>query len=258
MKVKYCQPILDILLNAPKPLSPALVANMRGKSCGYADNDPLVCCPLEPRSRRNSYDYDYENNGYYPPTTTTEKPWVWDIEPNKEENRPNSLNDNFHYEWEYYNFKPYRHNNFGFPHRPFPPPHHHGGGPPPNRDKKFFFFDFEDPRTFQNCPPSISDEFEEPDQFKNVPGMGNRHPIRVPIDAARPDIVTEIRPNPTPGDRPLIFSTGIPVATTVPTPVDPSALPADKLELINPASCGLSINNRIIGGEDAGPGQFPW
>lgn len=260
MRVKYCQPIMRILANAPKPLSPNLIANVRGKSCGYSGRDPLVCCPLEQRSRRNSFEFDY-NHGYYP-TTTTEKPWVWDVEPKRDDrrsydNRPNSLNDRFNYDWEYYNFKHFM-PNFGFN---LHPPHHQGDRgpvPPKNLDKKFFFFDFEDPRTFQNCPPSISDEFEMPDDLKHVRPVKNFHPIRVPMDASNPNIVTEIRPSTTVRDRPLIFSTGIPPATTQPTPVNPNALPADKLALINPPSCGISINNRIIGGEDAGPGQFPW
>lgn len=248
MKVKFCQPILNQLANAPKPLSPNLIADVRGKSCGYEGNDPLVCCPLEIRSRRNSYGYDDELD-----TTTTEQPWVWDVEKNPTysdqnnyDNRKNTLFDNFNYDWEFYNFK---HNDYH--HRP-----HHNGGSSRNPRKKFFFFDFEDPRTFQNCPPSISDEFEMPDEFKHVKPVKNFHPIHVPTDELNPNVVTEIRPNA--DDKPLIFSTGIPPVATPPTPVDPSTLPDSKLALINSQSCGISINNRIIGGEDAGPGQFPW
>lgn len=256
MKVKFCQPILNILANAPKPLSPNLIANVRGKSCGYSDNDPLVCCPLELRARRNSFD-DYDN-GYYP-ATTTDKPWVWDVESNNDDRntfdrRPNGLSGRFNYDWEYYNFKHFM-DNMAFNWH-----HHHGGSPhnPKRSQKKFFFFDFEDPHTFQNCPPSISHEFEMPDELKHIRPVKNVHPIRVPMDESNPNIITEIRPSTTPGDQPLIFSTGTPAVTTQPTPVDPNALPTDKLALINSPSCGVSINNRIIGGEDAGPGQFPW
>lgn len=32
----------------------------------------------------------------------------------------------------------------------------------------------------------------------------------------------------------------------------------EKMKLINSDLCGISINTRIIGGEDAGVNQFPW
>lgn len=248
MKVKYCQPILNTLSKAPKPLSPNLILDIRHKACGYADTDPLVCCPLEPRSRRHSYDDDYDHR-----YTTTEKPWVWGVEEDSSYNKlgpydhKNTVHNRFNYDWEFYNFK-HMFDNFPSHYRP----HHHGHQKNPK--KKFFFFDFEDPRTFQNCPPSISDEFEAPNELKNVKPVKDFHPILVPMDASNPSVVTVINP----AESNSVFSTGLPPTTTQPTPVDPNALPTDKLSLINAASCGLSINNRIIGGEDAGPGQFPW
>lgn len=246
MRLKYCQPILNTLSQAPKPLSTNLILDIRHKACGYADTDPLVCCPLEPRNRRNSYD------GYDEEYTTTEKPWVWGVEKDGENDAYDhkiSLHSRFNYDWEFYNYK-HMLDDIANHYRP----HHHGHHKYPR--KKFFFFDFEDPHTFKNCPPSISDEFEAPDEFKHVKPVKNFHPIHVPLDESNPAVVTVINPSAT--DSNLIFSTGLPPTTTHPTPVDPKTLPADKIALLNSPSCGVSINNRIIGGEDAGPGQFPW
>lgn len=248
-RLKLCQPIVNALIKAPKPLSQNLIWNIRDKSCGYAGNEPLICCPIEIRHRRNSYDWGEDE------ATTTEKPWVWDVDTDTHghdneahEHKKNSLYNRFNYDWEFYNFK-HMLDDLAFNYRP----HHQGSSKNPK--KKFFFFDFEDPRTFRNCPPSFSDEFELPEEFKDVKPVKNYHPIRVPMDAANPSVITEIRPN---LETNLVFSTGTPPAVSPPTAVDSNTLPADKLALINSPSCGVSINTRIIGGEDAGPGQFPW
>lgn len=95
-----------------------------------------------------------------------------------------------------------------------------------------------DPNTNQNNPPSFSREFPMPSTFNYV----------------RPEYVT-------PKVVPATTTQATIIPVTTPTPPIPTVTPpptAEKLKLINDAACGISLGNRIIGGEDAGVGQFSW
>lgn len=94
----------------------------------------------------------------------------------------------------------------------------------PGRRRNNFHPHFEDPSTKKNCPPGFSREFDLPE---------NITPITPSIDISR-------------------ASSSSSETTTTESPAD------SKLSLINSELCGISVNTRIIGGEDAGPGQFPW
>ncbi|XP_059611759.1 uncharacterized protein LOC132258448 [Phlebotomus argentipes] len=53
-------------------------------------------------------------------------------------------------------------------------------------------------------------------------------------------------------------NTVTPVAPSLDSPGSAETTTSNKQSLVNSDLCGISVNTRIIGGEDAGPGQFPW
>ncbi|XP_055679603.1 phenoloxidase-activating factor 3 [Lutzomyia longipalpis] len=96
--------------------------------------------------------------------------------------------------------------------------HHDYDRKPGGKWRNSYHPHFEDPDTRKNCPPGFSKEFD------------------------LPETVTPV------ADDAAISTTATPEVSTMDT----------KLSLINSELCGISVNTRIIGGEDAGPGQFPW
>lgn len=190
--LKYCEPVRRFLTKTIHPITHNLADKIKSFSCGYYENEPMVCCP-DPRMRRSNF----HHRSFYP---STEKPWVWDVEENTE--------NYHHHNHDYYNFNQIP------------------DGSKFEGKMKEFHAHFEDLKTHKNCPPSFSEEFDlEP---------SNAIPV-VAVAAVPTTVVPD-----------------------VPT-ADPSILDrAGKKSLINSGTCGISINTRIIGGEDAGPGQFPW
>lgn len=221
------------LSEAPQPLPADFVKELRKKSCGYSGSEPLVCCSAESRWRRNSFPWHE--------STSSERPWVWDVSENTPRpslpapapapNQPNLFNriDTVHDKnWDFYDF-----------------PNHNRGQWNRNKHntnkhskKKPILFDFEDPQTSQNCPPSFSDDFVVPTNYNSVePSRGQK----------QPDIETN-----------LIFAPHEDNIWLNAAAVTRNRISTDKYSLINSPNCGISIHARIIGGDDAGPGQFPW
>lgn len=219
IKMRDCAPLMKQLVSALLPLSMNLVKDLRKTSCGYAGIDPLVCCP----------------SGMIAPgflrDVTTERPWIWDVsnkglaQPTKDQWRSN------------------KHTKYV--------------GPKQTK-KKHFFFEFEDPRTFRNCPPSFSHDFNMPPRFQNTAPVRNFHPLRINVDGMSPSDISSIRGANEDIEPNLIFSNSNDIGSTVIVFPTVASIPAHKAHLINQKHCGISINSRIIGGEDAGPGQFPW
>lgn len=159
-----------------------------------------------------------------------DEPWVWDISSKSIEHPINSavLNNRAFY-------VPPSRNGLDFDSsrelRPFKRNKE-------SKTKKPFRVNFEDPGTKKNRPPSFSTDFNMPEHCED---MHIPHPLRAPVH----------RPN----DQPPSFSHHLTPHVVYPNEIDSVE---EKLRMINPTNCGVSINSRIIGGEDAGPGQFPW
>ena len=44
INIRNCVPIITILTNSPRPLSPEVLQMLRNAQCGFEGNDPMVCC----------------------------------------------------------------------------------------------------------------------------------------------------------------------------------------------------------------------
>jgi len=209
--------------------------SLRNKICGYEGTDVTVCCPsFDQRHRRDSFRFD----------TTTDEPWIWDIEDTTTttsqsyqhinlNNRFGSINDDS----DFRNFLQPHRTEFGDLDSKFNEFHQNNFKRKPAKPfrRRDFLFHFEDPMTYKNCPPAISNEFELPDDFKHVVPPND-------INLSLPLIPTTTPQNEMDGNENS----------------SPDLSREEKMKLVNTEFCGISINTRIIGGEDAGPGQFPW
>lgn len=219
------------------------------------------------------------NREYFP--VTTEESWVWDVEQDKpkigmrvnpttetpeQQPRPDAENSdeenlNFHF----------------LPHYPSYGQRYPGGGGGHStgivgashnqltpgyggyKRHKYFHAHFEDPKSKKNCPPSFSVEFDLPNSIEGEPPkivddvLLPPSPRYTPTTTTAPTMIPEVATEP----------------TIVPDPIPPTTLPdeemtelerqrMEKMKLVNSDLCGISINTRIIGGEDAGINQFPW
>lgn len=250
IKLKECKTIALTIFAAPKPLSSDLMKDIRKKACGFVGNDPLVCCPpaeILPRSFRE---------------VTSEKPWIWDVissqpkptksKPSNQPNLFNRLNSNWNNNWN--NFNVPRPNDVHSPQKPYPNKNTYT-----RKTKKHYFFDFEDPRTFRNCPPSFSPDFNIPKKFQHVKPIKNFHDISNNGFGSGTPNHNGFDSNHVDNEHDFVFPNMPNLPVDIPKfPSRVSKFPLEKLNLVNRESCGLSINARIIGGDNAVPGQFPW
>ncbi|XP_055903965.1 uncharacterized protein LOC129939827 [Eupeodes corollae] len=108
--------------------------------------------------------------------------------------------------------------------------------------------DFEDPHTRKNCPPSFEDGFEDEININS-----RRKQFKPIIDPHGYDSFDALYGYPAPSG--FKFSKLDP---TVEPPVTKRIEIDYKSKQLNSEYCGLSVNTRIVGGKDSGPGQFPW
>lgn len=233
IKLRDCPSIRNALYSAP---SLDIFSNeIRKLACGY--NGFLICCPpLKVKSKG------------FRREVITEEPWVWDVEKRKDtpQPTPKSLSSRHNFdEFNHFN-KPNDGHRYHFDDAKF-------GSE--RKTKKKIYFDFEDPKTFRNCPPSFSHDFNLPLHIRNVRPYKYFHHGR--NDASNKNMNKKT----TSSHRPIAFPTVDPNDMTA----KPSTVPKrhykvllDKLKLLNSQNCGVSINPRIIGGDDAAPNQFPW
>lgn len=231
-KIRDCEPLMIAISEAPKPLSTDFIKDLRKKACGYAGSEPMVCCSNENRLRRNSFPW-------YGPATATERPWIWDVNedtpsppPARESSQHNRVDQMGGKDWNFYN-------HFTTPRSPPRRNRNNKRNYPKNSKKKPQLFDFEDPHTSKNCPPSFSDDFEMPAFFQPVQPSSGYNPSG--------DIETNMIFTPSKDN---IWLNAVAAAHGQES--------SGKAGLVNSAHCGISVHTRIIGGDDAGPGQFPW
>lgn len=222
----------------PKRECPYALVNF-SENCGYHRYEPFVCCGFGTngiRRRRIEQDErneqhqrkireDLENNRRL--RQDDDSPWVWDVEPAQEHISISLVKDHRHghSHWDAFLFEQ------DFDDQQIDE-YHRQTGISPNRHKHWLF-NFEDPNTLLNHPPSISDEFALPDHLADIdPVVSQPAGVGTNTDAT---------------------TTPAPTTTTAqPITVQPSSAN------INDPSCGISISNRIIGGENAVAMQFPW
>lgn len=277
IKAIECTAITIKIRTASKPLTADFMKDIRKKACGYMDNEPYICCPpLSPAPSSPQTDIDiFPRNSR---DITSEKPWIWDIVNDKNDSKfnhaPKQSTNLFNRigaasitinAWNYLNFP--RQNDFN------------ANAPKPyaNKDgyaRKIHFFDFEDPHTFRNCPPSQSPDFLIPPHFQHIkPFRKILHTTNNANAAPLSPIMPAIHPhshshangfdserNSVDTEPSIIFPSRSNAAIDSPkTPIRAiSKFPLAKLNLINHENCGISIGARIIGGTNAIPGQFPW
>lgn len=234
IKLRNCAQYVEVI-RMSSPTSRSLLESLRSKICGYDGSDVKVCCPFDQRRRRDSFRFD----------ATTEEPWVWDVEettttvPSHHHHHHINLNNRFDENSEnsdFHNFLQPTKTEFGDVDSTFNEFHHFKRKPPKPFRKHEILFHFEDPATYKNCPPAISTEFELPDDFKHV--------VPPIVNTAPPPVIPVTTPQ-------ALDENGNENANRV-------LSREEKMKLINTEFCGISVNTRIIGGEDAGPGQFPW
>ncbi|XP_031619828.1 melanization protease 1 [Contarinia nasturtii] len=239
IKLKECTIFTLKLRSAPKPLSSTLMKDIRKKACGFAGVDPLVCCPSSdvlPHGRT------------FREVHTTEKPWIWDSQTKPIKKQPTNLFNRLNPDDDNWGqSKQQQPNNVHSPKKPITDKNFYT-----RKTKKYHFFNFEDPRTYRNCPPSFSPDFHIPPYFQHVKPLKNFHHISNEANGFDFNHVDN-EPN-------FIFPHALPNSVNdVPTfPSRVAKHSIEKLSLINADNCGISIQQRIIGGDDAVPGQFPW
>lgn len=230
IKLRDCTPYIELAKHS-SAYRPTL-GSLRSRMCGFEGTDVKVCCPqFNQKRRRDSFPFG---------RVTSEEPWIWDVEettkpPHRDDDDDDNLNNRFGpTEYSFHDFlKPHR-TEFGDLDSRFNELHNFKRKPPHHPHRKHdILFHFEDPETFKNCPPPISNEFELPDDFKHVTSPIIRDPVPV---------------------LPMTVSEDSETNTEQSVTVDREK----NMELVNTEYCGISVNTRIIGGEDAGPGQFPW
>lgn len=195
IKLTDCPSIMNALYSARNPH--ILSKEIKKFECGY--NGFFVCCPP----------FKVKSKGFRR-EVIAEEPWVWDVEERKFTVQPTPKSLSIRHDFDEFNHfnRPNDVHRYHFDDTKF-------GSE--RKTKKKIYFDFEDPKTFRNCPPSFSHDFNLPPHFSN-------------------DITV----------KPSTF------------PKRHYKIPLDKVKLMNSQNCGISINPRIIGGDDAAPNQFPW
>lgn len=207
--------------------------------------------------------FGYSSKREYFPAVTTEQSWVWDVEENNQPSlrsaRPTKKKTtSFWDDSEEVDYPIHsRYPSFGQRH-----PGHNQLTPGGFKKGKNFFAHFEDPHfPNKNCPPSFSVEFDLPNSIEPEPPQIVKDIVLPPSSRYTPTTT----PSPVLPDATEATTIAVPElpADIVPT-ISANAMEAlenqraEKMKLINSDLCGISINTRIIGGDDAGINQFPW
>ncbi|KAH8336529.1 hypothetical protein KR074_005956, partial [Drosophila pseudoananassae] len=248
--LKECSTFVRLLLHHKAGDQSAVHAKVLAASCGFQGLDPLVCCPSP---RKSYHDESFPTKPgrmlrFAPP----EERWIWSGVSDRR-GRHSSSSETFSYHEVETNLHDY--------------------------------WDFKEKR---NCPPPVEPEF-----FDHRFGPGGHH-FHYQVEHSEDH--SSKRPNPQ--DKPIIFPgdlrflrqgsdeddfEGTPLAPfTSPTfsnlegpPLAPFTTPSPRETTTTVTSlsapptptpgiqqnlpgCGVSVESRLLGGEQAGPGQYPW
>lgn len=219
------------------------------ESCGLHRFEPFVCCGFdadEIRRRRDEQDErfryhqrkireDLERRRYDQDTDT---PWVWDVEPTVEAHHVkikvnNRRRPHHHSHWDAFRF------DEEIDDEKIEEYHRQSADNGVSNHHQHWLFHFEDPHTMLNHPPSISEEFAIPDHLAEVEMVVSQPAgLEANVDGVKVEVTTS--------------------APTTTTTAQPPANVASGTNILNDPSCGISISNRIIGGQNAVAMQFPW
>ena len=232
VKLKNCMPLMEIVRKSYSGyIADYINAQTQVISCNVYDGEMAVCCP---KKAMEQYDDSRERRSFERiHRVNSQDKWVWDAEEiteaENDESKTSESDDRF------YVPKPQTNNFMSFPIQGFYP---YSNGNNKKKNQSPFIAYHEDPQTRKNCPPSFSSEFRLPSNHTFYTEQEN--------DSAVPTTNAPIVAPPT-----TVPTTAAPAVTT-------DSTTTGKERLINAADCGNSLGSRIVGGEDAGVGRFPW
>ncbi|XP_022211190.2 transmembrane protease serine 9 [Drosophila obscura] len=234
IRLRECVAFSRLLLHHQPEESADVFAQVHAAGCGFEGLDPLVCCPH--RHRHESSTVSAMRMLRFAPT---DERWIWGENTHLDSQDETEMN---------------LHN----------------------------YWDFKEQR---NCPQPVDAEFYD-HRFASG-GHSHGHSFRYNIDHGSSDPPRS--PRPAPEDKPIVFpgdlrflrhggdletgtdvsqgpplapfTTALPPTATPASPPPPPPPPPPPLVPTFPASvtnCGISIESRLLGGEQATAGQYPW
>ncbi|KAH8243062.1 hypothetical protein KR032_004139, partial [Drosophila birchii] len=247
IRLGECPPFARLLLHHGPGEQSAVFAKVHSASCGFQGLELLVCCPT---SRKRYHD---DSSMVKPSRMLRFAPpddrWIWDdFGDSKASSHPHSRSQP---------------NNIGY------------------LEAETSLHDYWDFKEQRNCPQPVEPEFFDQ-------RFGDGHHFHYHVEHVSSDGTRTPRPNPI--DRPIVFpgdlrflrqgddetsvdsSEGPPLApftTTPPTMLVPAPAPPTTTITTSPTpdavitqenvpGCGISIESRLLGGEQATAGQYPW
>ncbi|XP_017057615.1 CLIP domain-containing serine protease 2 isoform X2 [Drosophila ficusphila] len=235
IRLGKCASFARLLLHHGPGEQSAVFAKVHDASCGFQGLELLVCCPTSRKQIRDDSFLAKPSRmmRFAPPVDR----WIWD------DGGESTGSRHSHSHSDYLETETNLHN----------------------------YWDFGEQR---NCPPVVEPEF-----FDKRFGLGHHFLYQVEHGD---EGTTSTRP--TPKDKPIVFPGDLrflqqgeedvsfniekgpplaPFTTTPPTTIatsPPSTTPTSILPLRreNPTGCGMSVESRLLGGEQATAGQYPW
>lgn len=221
MRLKDCASLAQSLLHHRPEERSAVFTTVRNAVCGFQGLDTLFCCPTQHRISNH-----FSRNQRFVPN---ENRWVWDIV----SGRSRSVID----------------------------PH----------EVEMRLHDYHDFHAQRNYPQPLDDDDLDAAYFGHD-GTQHFH-YRIQHENVRET------PRPPPMDRPIVFPGDLRFHEPhdFPTPKDelfadssqeqvvrekqpprPGVMGTSVTQRMNPPECGISLSTRLLGGQSAAPGQYPW
>ncbi|XP_032579222.1 serine protease 7 isoform X1 [Drosophila sechellia] len=234
IRLGKCAPFARLLLHHGPGEQSAVFAKVHSASCGFQGLEPLVCCPTFRKQNHDESSFVKASRKmrFAPPNDR----WIWDDGDSDKGSR--------HTHGDYLEAETNLHD----------------------------YWNFEEQR---NCPPPVEPEF-----FDRRFGLG--HHFLYHVEHEERD--TLLRP--LPKDKPIVFPGDLrflrqgeeaidsnidqgpplaPFTTTLATPIETVPASSSTTTTLMPPftqentqGCGINVESRLLGGEQASAGQFPW